>query len=98
MELSYLKQFNGTFLKFLAQKKLINFSNTVSEVTLDTLKKMILTKKCNFEIAPTKNIFSELISLNCFPKNITFISLIYSSSKSSEEHSKSSIIYVTNFS
>ena len=48
MELSYLKQFNGTFLKFLAQKKLINFSNTVSEVTFDTLKKMILTKKIQF--------------------------------------------------
>ena len=97
MELSYLKKFNGTFLKFLAQKKLIKLSNTVSEVTLDTLKKMILTKKYN-KIAPTKNTFSELISLNCFPKNITFIFFFHSSSKSSEELSKSSIIYVTNFS
>ena len=71
----------------------LHFPNTVSEALLGTLKRLIL-KEIPFQSCSLKNYIFKII----FSKNINFITLIYTSSESSGELSKSSIICLTTFS
>ena len=90
---SPLFPYSPPFPKQSVRPRLVTSKNTLPRVLI---QKLILRKtfsKCSLK----KSIFQNYIFKIVFSKNINFISVIYSSSESSEELSKSSIICLTNF-